>query len=406
MIVIKQARLMGLAKEKYCGVTYCDSSNTYNGYTLFAPLGGFWAWLIDMQGKIVHAWKMPYRPGQHGVLLPDGNLLYLGRSQDQRGPEQGLGGFGGKLLIADWDSNVIWEHKNDYMHHDCWPMKNGNFLILIWSGLMPREVRAKIKGGVPKSFMEGTRIGGPGTTSKEEMWTGSILEITPEKKVVWEWKEYEHLDPELDIINPLDWPSEWTHTNSVQELPNGDILISTRSLSSLYIIDRNTGDVKWRWGPGELAHQHDATMVENGNIICFDNGMGRPNTELKYSRVVEVDPKTNKIVWEYKDNPPNEFYSAIQGGCQRLPNGNTLITESTRGRIFEVTHDGEIVWEFVNPCYGWDLGPGWWNGVRRVYRYGPDYEGLKGKTLDAKKFNWLNKVYGLDKMRTEESMET
>jgi hypothetical protein len=296
------------------------------------------------------------------------------------------------MLIAGWDSNVLWKYENDYMHHDVWPVKNGNFLFPIWPGLMPREIEAKIKGGLSEDAKKGTRLGAPG-----RMWSGGIIEVTPKGEIVWEWKDYEHLDPEVDIISPLDWRSEWMHMNSVQELPNGDILICARSTNSLYILDKKTGDVKWRWGPGELAHPHNASMLENGNILCFDNGMGRPYTELKYSRVVEVNPRTNRIVWEYKANPPNEFYSAVEGCCQRLPNGNTLITESTRGRIFEVTKDGEIVWEFVNPCYGWDIS-GWWNGVYRAYRYGPDYKGLEGKTLDAEKFYWLNRVYGLDKV--------
>lgn len=382
---------MGIAKDSQFGVTHYDPSKACEGYTLFASLGDFYAWLIDMEGRIVHAWQLPYRPGQHAKLLPDGKLLYLGRSQDQKGPEEGLGGFGGKALISDWDSNVLWEYSNDYMHHDFSPTSKGNFLVLYWSCLMPKDIEAKIKGGPPSHIAESTRVGAPG-----KMWACGIQEITPEKKVVWEWRDYEHLDPEIEILGPLDWRSEWLHANAVEELPNEDILLTSRGISAIHIIDKKTGDVKWRFS-GDISHPHDASMLENGNILVFDNGMGRINSELCYSRVVEINPRTNKIVWEFKDNPPHEFYSGIQGGCQRLPNGNTLIVESTRGRIFEVTPDCEIVWEFVNPSYGYDLGPSWWNGVRKAFRYSPDYEGLKGKTLDHEKFYWLNKAWGLYK---------
>lgn len=387
---------MSIAKESLCGVTRYDPSRAYNGYTLFAPLADFFVWLIDMQGRVVHRWKMPYTPGQQGILLPNGNLLYLGRTETHKGPEQHLGGYSGILLEADWDDKVLWEYENDYIHHDFWRKDNGNTLIIRWYGMMPEDVEAKIKGGLPPGAVIGTRLGAPG-----KMWATAIQEITPHGKVVWEWKDYEHLDPELDIISPLDWRSEWMHCNSIEELPDGNILISARSLSTIYIIGKATGDVKWRWGPEEIAHQHDATFLENGNILCFDNGMGRFNSEINYSRVVEVNPKTNRIEWEYKDNPPTEFYSGIQAGCQRLPNGNTLITEACRGRIFEVSHEGEIVWEFANPFYGYYQAPGWWNIIYKAYRYGPDYDGFKEKILDPRKFDQINRASGLNKMHTE-----
>ena len=388
--------LMSIAKESLYGVTRYDPSKAYNGYTLFAPLADFFVWLIDMQGRIVHRWKMPYTPGQQGILLPNGNLLYLGRTGTHKGPEQHLGGYSGMLLEVDWHGNALWEYENDYIHHDFWRRNNGNTLIIRWYGMMPEDVETKIKGGLLPGAMIGTRLGAPG-----KMWATAIQEITPDGEVVWQWKDYEHLDPEKDIINPLDWRSEWMHCNSIEELPDSNILISARSLSTIYIINKATGDVKWRWGPGEIAHQHDATFLENGNILCFDNGMGRFNSEINYSRAVEVNPKTNRIEWEYKDNPPTEFYSGIQAGCQRLPNGNTLITEACRGRIFEVSHEGEIVWEFASPFYGYYMAPGWWNIIYKAYRYGPHYDGFKEKILNPKKFDQINRAYGLDKMHTE-----
>jgi hypothetical protein len=79
-------------------------------------------------------------------------------------------------------------------------------------------------------------------------------------------------------------------------------------------------------------------------VLIFDNGMLRG-----WSRVVEVDPETDRIVWEYPGEKGAPFYTRGRGGSQRLPNGNTLIAESNEGRAFEVTRSGEIVWEFRNP---------------------------------------------------------
>jgi outer membrane protein assembly factor BamB len=85
-------------------------------------------------------------------------------------------------------------------------------------------------------------------------------------------------------------------------------------------------------------------MLPNGNLMVFDNGYSRG-----WSRVVEYDPSSGEIVWEYKASDPYEFFSRGRGSCQRLPNGNTLITESAKGRVFETTPDGKLVWEFMNP---------------------------------------------------------
>jgi hypothetical protein len=78
--------------------------------------------------------------------------------------------------------------------------------------------------------------------------------------------------------------------------------------------------------------------------LLFDNG-----DERGYSRIIELDPRTKEIVWQYKADPPEDFFSDSRGSCQRLPNDNILITESTKGRVFEITRSGEIVWEFYVP---------------------------------------------------------
>ena len=88
---------------------------------------------------------------------------------------------------------------------------------------------------------------------------------------------------------------------------------------------------------GEILGPHDASVLKNGHILIFDNGLGRG-----WSRVIELDPLARRIVWEYKAPTPTDFYTATRGGCQRLPNGNTLITDSEAGRVFEVTPDGVV----------------------------------------------------------------
>jgi hypothetical protein len=135
-------------------------------------------------------------------------------------------------------------------------------------------------------------------------------------------------------------------------------------------------------------------MLDNGNILVFDNGPHRQGEIQSYSRVLEVNPKTNEIEWEYKSNPSSEFFGSFQSGAQRLPNGNTMICEGPSGRIFEVTAEKELVWDFISPFYYPYVILGHSNVVFRAYRYGPDYAGLRGATLEPEKFEWLNRVYG------------
>jgi hypothetical protein len=92
-----------------------------------------------------------------------------------------------------------------------------------------------------------------------------------------------------------------------------------------------------------LDKQHCPSLLTDGSVLIYDNGPNRG-----FSRVIELDPLSREIRWQYKADPPEDFFSDHQGFSQRLPNGNTLITESLRGHAFEVTREGEIVWEFFN----------------------------------------------------------
>ena len=360
---------MGIARTTLKGVTHYIQSNAYNGYTLFTPLGSTEAVLIDMQGRVVHQWKMPYPPALYGILLENGNLLYGGYLEKGLLPD--LRGTGGELIEVDWDGNLAWSYKDPYLHHSFCRLSNGNTIVLRWVEV-PKDISAKIKGGMT------------GTEKDGIMWGDSFREVNPRGKVVWEWLAYEHLDPEIDSICPLCPRSQWTEANSFAILSNGDLLASFARLNTICIISKATGDIKWRWGSGgELGHQNDATVLENGNILLFDNGTHCIHFSQGYSRVLEIDPATNKMVWEYKDDPWMAFYSAYMSSCQRPPNENTLICEAATGRIFEVTKTGRIVWEFVNPfSSAFDSVYGHNHIIPKAYRYGPEYGGLKAKNLE------------------------
>lgn len=327
-------------KRRKTGLTAYDPKKAYNGYTLFAPLGGDGVvYLIDMKGKVVHKWKLPYAPGLYGYLLENGNLFYNGKIPVDDNRFWGWSQFkGGIILEIDWNGNVIWEYRNPCHHHDARRMRNGNNLVLCIEKI-PEDIAKNVKGGLA------------GSESSSGMWGDKVIEVASNGDIVWEWHAYEHLDLETDKITPQDFRSEWTHGNTVEELPDGDILVSFRNISTVAIIDKKSGNLKYKVGSEVLAQQHDPTFLDNGNILIFDNGTHRQTNPLPFSRVIEINPKTNKIVWEYHDQPVFNFFSPYISGARRLANGNTLITDGVFGRIFEVTSKGDVVWEYISPYF-------------------------------------------------------
>lgn len=148
--------------------------------------------------------------------------------------------------------------------------------------------------------------------------------------------------------------SDVLHPNTIEILPRdlavaraGQALLCLRELDLLAIVDLDAKRVLWSWGPGELEAPHHPSLLENGHLLVFDNGRRRG-----WSRVLELDPATGRIAWEYRGDPPESFFSDVRGDAQALPNGNVLVTESTKGRVFEITRAGEVVWEFWNPTRG------------------------------------------------------
>lgn len=162
------------------------------------------------------------------------------------------------------------------------------------------------------------------------------------------------LFPELVPAKPTTpWGGNYDYyrINSLQVIPEnvknfmaGCWLITIRHGSMVFILDQNK-KIVWKLMPndvdGGLQGPHGAQILPNGNMLIFDNGRYR-----KKSRVIEIDPLSKKIIWQYSHEG---FFTLSQGYALRLPNGNTLITESEKGHAFEVTLEGQIVWEFLNP---------------------------------------------------------
>jgi hypothetical protein len=196
-----------------------------------------------------------------------------------------------------------------------------------------------------------------------------------------------------------DIDADFAHTNSVAHNPRLDqIALSVWTFNEIWILDHSTtteeaaghtggrggkgGDLLYRWGNpiaygrGTIEHQqlfgqHDAQWIPEGhpgagNMMVFDNGSGRPAG--RYSSVVEIKPPVDadgiysmgaggrfgpeKPVWQYVAPDKRSFFADFISGAHRLANGNTFICSGPRGRFFEVTASGDIVWEYKNPYSG------------------------------------------------------
>jgi hypothetical protein len=330
------------------GVRAYDPARAFNGYTLFTPLlENRTVYLIDMEGTVVHTWQMPFPAYYYGYLTERGTLFYTGRVP--------LGGAG--VVEMDWDGNVLLEVAHPDLHHEARLLPNGNVLMLCETDI-PREVAARVRGG------------NPATEDESGTMTGDyVVEVTPQGQELWRWNSWEHLDPQEDAITAVqDTRSEWTHGNAVHDLPNGDIVVSFRNISAVAIVERPSGKIVWKLGAPPLAQQHAPTPLENGNLLIFDNGVHRLDYFLPYSRVIEVELDTQDIVWEYKEADRPSFFSPLISNAQRLPNGNTLICEGSFGRFFEVTHGGDVVWEYLSPYLVGATSIGS-NEIFRAYRY-------------------------------------
>jgi hypothetical protein len=342
------------------GLTAWDPTKTFDGYTLFAPFQSTTAYLVDMMGELVHTWELSDAPMERNVftvsLLENGNLFAaIFQSAGDAPPFVFKGGL---LQEVDWDGNVVWQVDDPDQHHDALVLPNGNLLVLRAEPL-PDGYAERVSGGLPPS-------------QGDLMWTDWVAEITREGETVWEWHAWEHMEPEDYPVNATDGRDEWTHGNSIAPLTDGNVIISFRNINTVGIIDRATGAFTKFLGAPEIAQQHHATELPNGNILLFDNGSHRLNSSLNYSRVIEVDRTTKEIVWEYVDQSILNFFSPFVSGAQRLPNGNTLIAEGNFGRIFEVTAEGEVVWEFVNPNFVLNPVLGEINMLFRAWRHPTD----------------------------------
>ena len=352
-------------RRRGVGVMGYDPARSAGGYTLFAPqTDNGNVYLIDMAGTVVHHWKLPVRPGRAAVLLPNGNLGYNGHHPDSPSRYAAWSLWhGGAFSEVTPDGQVVWQYEDPAHHHDARWLANGHLLYAACEPI-PADIAARIPGGTAHAGESPTVYG------------DVIREVDRSGRLVWEWRVWEHLRPEDYPIHPGFGRSHWPLVNGLDVTPAGLVLMSLRTTSGIIGVERASGAVKLYIKPGVLSHQHAPVALDNGHILAFDNGNFRPGSHVPWSRVVEIDTATGQVAWSYADPMVASFFSPYMGSAQRLPNGNTHITESATGRLFEVTPEGRVVWEYVIPYFAEypdaetrQYSTGQHNSVFQTYRY-------------------------------------
>lgn len=315
------------------GVRRFDPERTAPGYNLFTHRKHSEAVLTGLDGRRLHEWKHPdWNEGnwQHAELQPDGSLFVVMKKD--------------ALVKFDWDSDVLWKTDRD-AHHDLDLDPEGSVYVL---AMEIRDFPFE-DGTIPVRDNQIVVFSPEGKFLREISLFPLLEEFVPRaslqmiQKIGSDRAHYQ--GPDKELIDLL-------HTNSIEILredlgtvaPAGSLLLSVRNLDLLVIIDAAGEEILWSWGPGEVIRQHHATVLPNGNILFFDNRKGESG-----SRVLELDPATKEVMWEYRGTEEEPFYSYSRGGSQKLDNENVLITESNQGRVFEITPSGDIVWEYLNP---------------------------------------------------------
>ena len=330
------------------GVLRYNQKKAYDGLTLFTSGHGQQAFLLSMAGQIVHEWHLPFsKVGWNHIkfpltddfiwwrniyLYPNGDLLAVYEAE-------GDTPFGYGLIKIDKDSHLIWKYA-ERVHHDVNVGSDGKIYTLIH-----HIVTTKIPGlKVEPPFLEDSIVilSPEGQELKRvsisKLFVNSgfsnfeFVPVHPIKGDLWHTNNIEILDEPVATQFPT--------------LEKGEILISLKHIDSLVVVDLNKEQIV-SIIRGEWRGQHDPDFLSNGNILLFDNlghyGKGGG------SQIIEVNPVSREVVWRYVGNEKDIFFSKIRSVQQRLPNGNTLITSSDQGRIFEVTPEQEIVWEFITP---------------------------------------------------------
>jgi hypothetical protein len=444
LIALLPARFEAQPSVYLTGTTIYDPEQAWSGYIVFTLPNESGTILLDMNGNEVKRWEAINASPGPARMLPGGHVMgpqaMRAPYQESLALLQ-LDWEGNEVWRFDHLQEVLYKEEAEEaeeadpgemvwgarQHHD-WQRQGSPV------GYYSPQAEPLTSSG--KTLLLAHKTVTNPKVSDKTLGDDYVYEVSWDGEILWDWLASDHIDEfglsedmrniihRAERFNKDRGSYDWTHINSAAYVgPNkwydeGDerfhpenIMLSIRWLNVLAIIDRS-GAVVWRMGPdyrlseawseiGQMIGHHHPHIIPKGlpgagNLLVFDNGgtsgygfanpaapNGTRSIRRHYSRVLEIDPVTYEKVWEYQagGNQAFRFFSHYISSAQRLPNGNTMITEGSDGRLFEVTSDGDIVWEYVSPFLGED--PPVNNGVYRAYRVPYDWVPQLNKPVET-----------------------
>jgi hypothetical protein len=305
------------------------------GYTLVVFAGTCSCQLLSLSGEIVHSWKdEPCHRWEHAELLPDGDLVVVGARLDEDAVADPIQS-GRYVMRLSWDGRVVWRREIN-AHHDVSVMPDGKLLTLVFR-------RRRIPAIDPDNDVADdlmTMLSADGKVVESV----SLYDLLASSKVPFSFQKAGGGGSGKHRLIDL------FHTNTIRRasLPGllgrspiygrNTVLLTSRHQDELMIIDWPSRQLLWHWGRGVLSGPHEASLLENGNILVFDNGLSRG-----WSRVLELNPLAPDQLVQFAPGS-SRFFNRVMGSCQRLRNGNTLIVNSEAGAAFELTPPGMPAW--------------------------------------------------------------
>lgn len=347
--------LWNRARQPEVGVVAMDAASMQPGTTLYTSGAEAKAVLVAADGDVLHEWKVPYsqvwddnarvqqpQPDSHvffrkALAYPNGDLLAV---------YEGVGDtpYGYGAVKLDADGKIIWRYL-EHTHHDADIGPDGR-VYLLTHDFAQEPPQGFDNLGRPR-LEDYLVILSPDGEEETRIALTPLVADSPYSHML-------HTVSSYAIADPL-------HTNTIKVLREenggafafgepGQVLLSFRELGAIGVVDVEQEKLIWAMR-GSWIGQHDIDALDNGHLMLFDN-YGNYRHAEGASRVIEFDPETEEVVWSYAGTAERPLDSAIRSSQERLANGNTLITESNAGRIVEVTPDGRIAWDYLNPDRG------------------------------------------------------
>lgn len=314
-------------------VTAHDPSRAFAGYNLRVSCDPPGAVLMDMDGNTLHEWTCRFTDAfpeaavsgdpsssDHWTnvrLLPEGDVLGI------------FGGLG--LVRLDRSSRILWAHEGGE-HDDIAVTEAGEIYVL--GGKRNRVNWVNQKEPIIEDYVLVLDANGDVLNRVSLLSAVLASDFSNVTKSANMGRSDQTLHANsLDIL-------DGSLSGRIPSFRNGNVLVSLRGLDTIAVVDMESGSLVWTQF-GMWLDQLDSTLLSNGNILLLEYLDGDPT-------VIEFDPVTMEVEWGYGRESGGDVDGRWGGVCRRLPNGNTLISESGRGRAFEVTSQGEVVWEYTS----------------------------------------------------------